>query len=62
VRREREGGRDERRDVWGDKKGKFGHLREVGVQGFVASVEKEDRGTWVVVHLYESVSLLFLFE
>ncbi|KAF9234945.1 hypothetical protein BU15DRAFT_89765 [Melanogaster broomeanus] len=32
----------------------FGHLREVGRAGFVAAVEREDRGVWVVVHLYES--------
>jgi hypothetical protein len=46
-----------KRDVWGQKReGKFGHLREVGVKGFLASVEKEERGVWVVVHLYDSVS------
>lgn len=47
----------EKRDVWGQKReGKFGHLREVGVKGFLAAVEKEERGVWVVVHLYDSVS------
>ncbi|KLO18317.1 hypothetical protein SCHPADRAFT_845375, partial [Schizopora paradoxa] len=33
--------------------GRFGHLREVGMAGFVGAVEKEARGVWVVVHLYE---------
>ncbi|KJA27008.1 hypothetical protein HYPSUDRAFT_35524 [Hypholoma sublateritium FD-334 SS-4] len=45
----------ERRDVWGQKReGKFGHLREVGVKGFLGAVEKEARDVWVVVHLYDS--------
>ncbi|KAH7884053.1 thioredoxin-like protein [Phlebopus sp. FC_14] len=48
-------GWDIRRDVLGrPKEGRFGHLREVGRAGFVAAVEREDRGVWVVVHLYES--------
>jgi len=34
-------------------KGKFGHLREVGLEGFLKSVEQEERGVWVVIHLYE---------
>ncbi|EIW85959.1 hypothetical protein CONPUDRAFT_160873 [Coniophora puteana RWD-64-598 SS2] len=34
--------------------GRFGHLREVGRAGFVGAVEKEERGVWVVVHLYDS--------
>lgn len=33
--------------------GRFGHLREVGMSGFVSAVENEARGVWVVVHLYE---------
>ncbi|KAF7967359.1 hypothetical protein HWV62_34639 [Athelia sp. TMB] len=37
------------------KDGRFGHLREVGVHGFVDAVEREERNTWVVVHLYEPV-------
>ncbi|KAH8832909.1 thioredoxin-like protein [Flagelloscypha sp. PMI_526] len=41
-------------DQWGrQREGRFGHLREVGVKGFVDAVEKEERGIWVVVHLYE---------
>ena len=49
-----------RRDVLGrPKEGPFGHLREVGRAGFVAAVEREERGVWVVVHLYESVSRIF---
>ncbi|PPR01089.1 hypothetical protein CVT26_015995 [Gymnopilus dilepis] len=44
----------ERRDVWGQKReGKFGHLREVGLKGYLSAVEKEQTGTWVVVHLYD---------
>ncbi|KAF8546992.1 thioredoxin-like protein [Imleria badia] len=44
-----------RRDILGrPKEGPFGHLREVGRAGFVAAVEREERGVWVVVHLYES--------
>jgi len=33
---------------------KFGHLREVGLAGFVGAVEKEEPGVWVVLHLYEA--------
>lgn len=33
----------------------FGHLREVGMEGFVQAVEEEDESTPVVVHLYEPV-------
>jgi hypothetical protein len=43
-----------RKDVWGAPKGRFGHLREVGIGSFVSAVEDE-RGTWVLVHLYEPV-------
>lgn len=46
---------EKRTDVLGlPKAGRFGHLREVGRGGFVSAVEREDRGVWVVVHLYES--------
>ncbi|QRW20997.1 phosducin-like protein [Rhizoctonia solani] len=31
----------------------FGHLREIGVHGFVDAVENERPQTWVVVHIYE---------
>lgn len=65
VMREREKTAEEREDMFGRKKdGRFGHLREVGVKGFVSAVEKEDRGVWVVVHLYEPVGIVpfaFLF-
>lgn len=55
VAKERE---KERKDVFGrPREGKFGHLREVDVHNFLSSVEKEERGIWVVVHLYESVRL-----
>ncbi|KIY46701.1 hypothetical protein FISHEDRAFT_46799 [Fistulina hepatica ATCC 64428] len=43
-----------RTDRWGiERSGRFGHLREVGMRGFVDAVEKETSGTWVVVHLYD---------
>ncbi|KAJ7079126.1 thioredoxin-like protein [Mycena belliarum] len=45
---------EERRNVFGQtRQGRFGHLREVGVKGFLSAVEGEAKGTWVVVHLYE---------
>jgi len=57
VRREIEKAQEGKRDVFGKKReGLFGHLREVGLKGFVAAVEKEEMGIWVVVHLYDSVS------
>jgi len=31
----------------------FGHLREIGVHGFVEAVENEQPHIWVVVHIYE---------
>lgn len=37
----------------GAKKGRFGHLREVGMRGYVSAVEDEDRDVWVVVHIYD---------
>ncbi|KDQ34215.1 hypothetical protein PLEOSDRAFT_1081132 [Pleurotus ostreatus PC15] len=51
---EKERGRRSGLDLFGGaKRGRFGHLREVGVKGFVNAVEKEGRGIWVVVHLYD---------
>ena len=44
------------------KDGRFGHLREVGVHGFVDAVEREERNTWVVVHLYEPVRAHLAFS
>ncbi|KAJ7072115.1 thioredoxin-like protein, partial [Mycena amicta] len=45
---------EERRNVFGQtRQGRFGHLREVGVKGFLSAVEGETKGTWIVVHLYE---------
>ena len=35
--------------------GKFGHLREVGLEGFLKAVEMEERHVWVVLHLYHPV-------
>lgn len=34
------------------QRGRFGHLREVGLRGFVSAVE-EDQTVWVVVHIYD---------
>ena len=39
---------------------RFGHLREVGMRGYVDAVEKEERGIWVVVHIYDPVSDYYL--
>ena len=36
--------------------GRFGHLREVGLEGFLKAVEQEERQVWVVLHLYHPVS------
>lgn len=59
VMREKEKAQ-EKRDVFGQKReGRFGHLREVGLKGFLGAVEKEDNGIWVVVHLYDSVRYYF---
>jgi hypothetical protein len=38
--------------------GVFGHLREIGLSGYVQAVEKEERDVWVVVHIYHPVRLL----
>ncbi|RDB21020.1 Phosducin-like protein [Hypsizygus marmoreus] len=55
ILREREAAEDRRQDVFGRaREGRFGHLREVGVKGFLPAVENEDRGVWVIVHLYHS--------
>jgi hypothetical protein len=40
---------------WHKRHGKFGHLREVGLKGFLSAIEKEEKSVWVVVHLYDSV-------
>jgi len=49
------GGKGDKRDMFGRRKeGRFGHLREVGVQGFVDCVD-EDKDVWVIVHIYDQV-------
>lgn len=40
----------------------FGHLREVGVGGYVEAVEKVPRDIWVVLHIYDPVSRSISFE
>ena len=47
--------RDEPNILERRQRGRFGHLREVGLSGFVPAVE-EDRNVWVVVHIYDPVS------
>ena len=44
------------------REGKFGHLREVGRKGFLGAVENEDKSVWVVVHLYDPVSGISLYQ
>lgn len=41
--------------------GRFGHLREVGLEGFLKAVEQEERHVWVVLHLYHSVRFIDLY-
>ena len=56
VLKEREVSAQLRQDVFGqNKKGRFGHLREVGIKGFLSAVEEESAGVSVIVHLYDSV-------
>lgn len=51
--------RTAKRDVFGGlRHGKFGHLREIGLKGFVGAVENEEKGVWVVVHLYDPVGFI----
>ena len=51
-----EGAPDPRlQQMTGKKPGKFGHLREVGIKNFVSAVEKEAKGVWVLVHLFDPV-------
>jgi hypothetical protein len=38
--------------------GRFGYLREVGLEGFLKAVEAEERHVWVVLHLYHPVESL----
>ncbi|KAG6862081.1 hypothetical protein C0995_007211 [Termitomyces sp. Mi166 len=45
---------EQKTDIFGRiREGRFGHLREVGAKGFLNGIENEERGIWVVVHLYE---------
>jgi hypothetical protein len=54
---------ESKRSVLGRKReGKFGHLREVGIKGFLGAVENEDKSVWVVVHLYDPVSGISLSQ
>jgi len=42
-------GEEKRAEEVGKKR--FGHLREVGLEGYIGAVEEKD--TWVVVHIYD---------
>lgn len=56
VFKEREASTEQKTDVFGRiREGRFGHLREVGSKGFLNGIENEERGIWVVVHLYDPV-------
>jgi hypothetical protein len=60
VMKELEAPKEWRKDVLGrNKDRRFGHLREVGLKGFVTAVE-EERAIWVVVHIYEPVSFILI--
>ncbi|KAG6854695.1 hypothetical protein C0991_002406 [Blastosporella zonata] len=55
VFKERQAAADRKTDVFGRvREGRFGHLREVGAKGFLNGVENEEKGIWVVLHLYDS--------
>jgi hypothetical protein len=41
--------------------GPFGHLREVGLDGFLKAVEMEERHVWVVLHLYHPVRIIDIY-
>lgn len=45
-----------------EKAGRFGHLREVGVGGFIEAIDSEDPKTWVVIHIYDPASTFYLCE
>ncbi|KAG6851309.1 hypothetical protein H0H93_011745 [Arthromyces matolae] len=54
VLKERESAVEQKTDLFGRvREGRFGHLREVGAKGFLKGIESEQRGVWVVVHLYD---------
>jgi hypothetical protein len=36
----------------------FGHLREVGFDGFLRAIEAVERGVWVIIHIYDPVCSL----
>lgn len=60
VMKELEAAEDWRQDMFGrNQEGRrFGHLREVGLKGFVAAVE--EKSVWVVVHIYEPVNITLI--
>jgi hypothetical protein len=42
------------------QRGRFGHLREVGLNGFVPAVE-DNQSAWVVVHIYDPVRAFTIY-
>lgn len=40
-----------------ERSGWFGHLREIGTDTFLEAVENELSGTWVLIHIYDPVSV-----
>jgi hypothetical protein len=56
VRKERENSANQRSPFGLPRESRFGHLREVGMKGFLSAVEDEDKNTWIVVHIYDPVS------
>ena len=62
VMKELEKEENKRNVIRRKREGKFGHLREVGLKGFLGAVENEDKSVWVVVHLYDPVSGISLSQ
>lgn len=57
VQELRSRGEAQARDDAQARRGRFGHLREVGLKGYLQAIESEERHVWVVVHIYDPVSL-----
>ena len=47
----------QRAGFFGTRKGRFGHLREVGLKSFLPAVE-EDKEVWVVLHICDPVRIM----
>ncbi|TCD65590.1 hypothetical protein EIP91_002475 [Steccherinum ochraceum] len=53
VQELRSRGEAQARDDAQARRGRFGHLREVGLKGYLQAIESEERHVWVVVHIYD---------